>query len=322
LPITDHCNLECPICYAQSSSHGSSYLSLEQLRGLATTIKNSGGRMLSLVGGEPTVHPDLPEMIRMLRYDVGIAPVLVTNGVRIAENPDYLPRLKEAGLRRIKLQFDTFDNQTYRVMRGRHDVGEKIRAAERIVSAGMDLGLVMVVCKLNIGEVGQLLDYARSLAPSLRLLQLVPMVLVGRFPANLESVTREDVIHALLRAGRKCDLREEDFLSPPRFRNGRSAAHPDCFAQVLLCVDGDEAYPLARPAHTHRARPRASRRSVVLIRVIAFMRPDTRDEGRIARCSTLTVTGRGFAGLCQEACNRNTRPLAARSEIGDEDDDR
>ncbi|MHC4181020.1 MAG: radical SAM protein, partial [Planctomycetota bacterium] len=103
LPITDRCNSECPICYAESSSDGESHLSLEQLRRLATKIRENGGRRLSLAGGEPTLHPDLPEMIRMLRNDVGIAPVLITNGLRIAEDHDYLLSLKEAGLRRIKL---------------------------------------------------------------------------------------------------------------------------------------------------------------------------------------------------------------------------
>ena len=70
LEITDGCNLNCPICYARSGSRGQAHLSLDEVRELGRRIRADGGRRVSVTGGEPTVHPQLPQIIGSERLQV------------------------------------------------------------------------------------------------------------------------------------------------------------------------------------------------------------------------------------------------------------
>lgn len=58
--IQTQCNLKCLHCYINPDQHGTQKLDLTQItRWLAALIQRSPGANLILLGGEPTLHPDL-----------------------------------------------------------------------------------------------------------------------------------------------------------------------------------------------------------------------------------------------------------------------
>jgi len=331
--ITDRCNFECPICFAECGPSGRRFLTVDEVRRAAMAVKADGGKRLSLSGGEPTMHPELIELVRVVRQEIGLSPVLVTNGLRIAEDLPFLRALKSAGLRRIHLQFDTLDGSVYREMRGRRDVSEKLRAVEHVLSAGLRLGLMTTVCKLNLGELGRLLEYSQQLVPALRIHVFQPAVPVGRYPAHLRSVTREDVIRALESSTGKYELHEADFLPFPTSGSGRGTAHPDCSAHVLMCSDGMRGRPLnlqscgsssrrdgaggsvasglmaaeVLPSGTvgelKRLARRRSRWHPFFVSIIGFLRPQARDDERLQRCVVASVSEGYLAPLCEHGCS-------------------
>jgi sulfatase maturation enzyme AslB (radical SAM superfamily) len=83
LEITGFCQLKCVHCYANSGPHGG--------RGAMTTADwervidqaaANGVRMVQFIGGEPTLHPDLPQLIRRaLRNDLKV--YVYSNLVRV-----------------------------------------------------------------------------------------------------------------------------------------------------------------------------------------------------------------------------------------------
>lgn len=324
--ITDRCTAECPLCYADADRRGDRFLTADEFRDRAMRIQRYGGVRISLTGGEPTSHPELPKLVRIARQECGLMPTVVTNGHRIAHEPAYLDILKQAGLSRVQLQFDTLDNGTYEVMRGRRDCAEKRAAVERIVASRMKLGLIATVCDLNLPEVGRLLDYAQTLAPVLRALIFQPMVMVGRLPPGLATVTAEDIVRTLSESSESCELSPRDFRPFPRLENGH-AVHPACSIHALLCRDGDRTFALRQapgmgrdfgeggesPAGTvlrrdilRQLRDRGAdrqKRHAFLISIISFMYPETRDEARAKRCIVASVGGGGFEGLCEKGCN-------------------
>jgi uncharacterized radical SAM superfamily Fe-S cluster-containing enzyme len=328
--VTDRCTAECPLCYAEADRHGNRFLSADEFRERAMHIRRYGGIRISLTGGEPTSHPELPELIRIARHECGLMPTLVTNGHRFAHDPTYLHTLKRAGLTRVQLQFDTFDDRTYEVMRGRRDCAEKLAAVDRIVAARMKLGLIATVCDRNLPEVGALLLYARSLAPVLRTLIFQPMVMVGRLPAGLATVSAEEIIRTLVERSPGCDLNPADFRPFPRLENGHTV-HPSCSVHALLCGDGERTWAIRQapgPGRASGAPPPApsgallqrdilrklrhrgaerTRRHAFLISILSFMYPLTRDEERVKRCIVASVGDRGFEGLCEKACNELVR---------------
>src|SRR5690606_37116178 len=67
--VTDRCNLECPICYAQSSPHRESWRSLEHIeRMLDAVVANEGEPdIVQISGGEPTIHPQFFEILDLAK---------------------------------------------------------------------------------------------------------------------------------------------------------------------------------------------------------------------------------------------------------------
>lgn len=111
IEITDNCNLRCPTCYAGSGPERQTHRSLEQIeRMLDRAVANEGEpSIIQISGGEPTVHPQFFEILELARERPMGHLMVNTNGIRIANEPDFAKRLAEftPGLE-IYLQFDSF----------------------------------------------------------------------------------------------------------------------------------------------------------------------------------------------------------------------
>lgn len=350
IEITRACNFQCPICYADASGLDGAHLPLEEVLRRGRMVAADGGRWVSLTGGEPTCHPQLRQIITGLRR-LGLAPLIITNGLRIAEEPGYLDQLRRAGLRKVQLQFDTLAPAVYHAMRGRHDPNEKLRAIEVIARAGLRLGLVATVCTWNLSEVGRLLELAVSNVPMVNTLILQSVLPVGRFPADLVTADREAIIYALVRQAGRFEIRPEDFWPLPQVAPWRGGVHPDCSAHLALAVTGSAARPIGRDVDLQSlytqlggndgspgvwngtVRPLVSlfkatrrgkrievlgriwsmrtghgRKGMLLVSVGSYMHAPTRDEARLCRCSTCTVTAGGLSNVCERACRGETHP--------------
>lgn len=93
--LTAKCNRSCPYCFAEQEMSGQNedWLSWPDLLYIADFLWSNGRRQVSLLGGEPTIHPQCTDFIRYL-LDRGFAVTLFSNGVlsnrRLEECKDYL----------------------------------------------------------------------------------------------------------------------------------------------------------------------------------------------------------------------------------------
>lgn len=113
--ITASCNYACTGCrYGRDFMLGQ-HLTLDMVRTLLDDAAASGMTTVRLYGGEPLVHPDLPEMIRHAK-SVGILPYVTTNGFLLDRKID---KLYAAGLRIATLGYygwgSAYDEYTSRV---------------------------------------------------------------------------------------------------------------------------------------------------------------------------------------------------------------
>jgi 7,8-dihydro-6-hydroxymethylpterin dimethyltransferase len=115
--LTNKCNLDCPICLADSNLYNDGDYPKDKLMGF---LKNKRNFKIDLMGSEPTMREDLPDIISMIARSGNIA-ALHTNGIKISEF-SYLEKLKKAGLSEVHLQFDGFDDQIYETIRDRKSV--------------------------------------------------------------------------------------------------------------------------------------------------------------------------------------------------------
>lgn len=110
IEVTNRCNLKCPTCYAKSGEGKD--LSLKKISKMMDfMVKSEGGEseILQISGGEPTLHPEIIKIVELARTKKIKYVMLNTNGLRIAEEEDFVKELSKFKKRfEIYLQFDGF----------------------------------------------------------------------------------------------------------------------------------------------------------------------------------------------------------------------
>ncbi len=85
LEITGRCQLECLHCYAQSSPRGThGAMTRDDWFRVIDDAASLGVQDVQFIGGEPTLHPDLPDFIHR-SLDRGLAVEIFSNLVRVSE---------------------------------------------------------------------------------------------------------------------------------------------------------------------------------------------------------------------------------------------
>ena len=102
LEVTDDCNLDCEGCYRP---HIKNHKSLAQIaEELEVFKKRRKSDCMSLAGGDPLVHPQIVEIVKMVR-DAGWKPIVNTNGLALGKK--LLKKLKDAGAYGFTFHIDT-----------------------------------------------------------------------------------------------------------------------------------------------------------------------------------------------------------------------
>jgi len=119
--ITDHCNLQCPVCYAASGPHRPQYRELAVIEKMFDAIVANEGEpdVVQISGGEPTLHPDFFAVLDAARQRPIKHLMLNTNGIRIANEPGFAERLAsyQPGFE-VYLQWDSLKPQALKALRG------------------------------------------------------------------------------------------------------------------------------------------------------------------------------------------------------------
>lgn len=110
LTINRSCNMRCGWCYAKSDGfNASDTMTLETLHRILNVIASQQISRFILLGGEPTLHPHLPEIIQRLKPT---KTVLVTNALRLSDR-NYLTILKKSGLDVVTISLKGATEQEY-----------------------------------------------------------------------------------------------------------------------------------------------------------------------------------------------------------------
>lgn len=201
IDITGRCDLACPFCFADATANGD-HRSLQEIDRMLVAVRRSGGPCnIQLSGGEPSLHPDLPAIVRQVRRHRFPFVQLNTNGLRLGHSPEYARILREAGLDSVFLQFDGTRDEVYRRLRGRPLLAEKRAAVDACAAVGIGVVLVpTLVPGVNADEVGAILDFAAARVPAVRGVHFQPVSHFGRCPAepaDADRITLPEVIRAV-----------------------------------------------------------------------------------------------------------------------------
>lgn len=103
LVVIRKCNLSCTYCNEFDKT--SDPVPTEALKKRLAKLKSLGAFSVCFTGGEPTLHPDLPELIRHSRYDLKfVKTVMITNGFYLTK--ELVTKLNESGLQDMQISID------------------------------------------------------------------------------------------------------------------------------------------------------------------------------------------------------------------------
>jgi uncharacterized radical SAM superfamily Fe-S cluster-containing enzyme len=164
IEINEHCNLTCPVCFAESSPAKSKHLPVATVARMLDALVASEGEpdLVQLSGGEPTLHPEFFAILDETRKRPIRHVMVNTNGLRIARDPDFVARLAEhkRGLE-IYLQFDSRERDALMALRGADLRRVRQEALENLERHGISTTLVVTVKRgVNDHEIGAIVRHA------------------------------------------------------------------------------------------------------------------------------------------------------------------
>ncbi len=241
IEVNTNCNLDCPICFADSGHQPDGYsITLEQCDAMLDVFVASEGEaeVVMFSGGEPTIHRDILAMID-LAQDKPIRNInLNTNGIRLAADKRFVAALGERNGRggkalNVYLQFDGFKERTHLEIRGTDLRDRKRQALDNCAEAGLTVTLVAAVEKdMNEDELGAIIRYGIE-HPAVRSVAFQPVTHSGRHVEfdPMTRLTNSDIIHGI--AAQLPDwFRASDFFPVP-------CCFPTCRSITYLIVDQD-----------------------------------------------------------------------------------
>ena len=240
--ITDHCNLRCPICYAESGPHRPGFRDLATVeRMLDAVVANEGEPdVVQISGGEPTLHPDFFGILDAAKRRPIRHLMVNTNGLRIAKDADFAARLKqyEPGFE-LYLQFDSLRDEVHQELRGAKLADVRRRALDQLNEHDVSTTLVVTVKKgLNDHELGEIVEFALQ-QPCVRGVTFQPIQAAGRLenynPAR-DRLTLTEVRRRILE--QTSVFAPDDLIPVP--------CNPDCLAMAYALKLGTHTVPLTR----------------------------------------------------------------------------
>ncbi|MCA9796451.1 MAG: radical SAM protein [Candidatus Eremiobacteraeota bacterium] len=236
--ITDHCNLECPVCIVNNQY--SNHMTKDDFQGIIDLLLKAEGSLetITLSGGEPTSHPHFLELVDMAtRPEIGRVSV-VTNGIRIANSREFCEQLKARNVYVI-LQLDGFTDEIQTTIRGVPLMETKWKALENLAELGISTQIAYVPAR-GVNE-HQLGDAVRLLMERDHVLSLLiqPFSATGHgggvFPHDpMDRLTIPGVIRAIDDQTNGAVARE-DFIPLP-------CSHPLCVSLTYLLNMGDGTF--------------------------------------------------------------------------------
>lgn len=247
LQLLYQCNFRCTICdFWKSPYQDRPMLSAADVRTMAAKLRQIGPMIVSIGGGEPLLHPELPEIIRILARDH--FPVMICNGWYIT--PARAKELFSAGLHEISISLDFASADQHDRLRGTPGAFDQACAALTTlmasrVSPEQRVHMISVVMEENLDQIEALILLAKKLGVT----YLVTLYSHGRGSKDPLAAGRPDFSARLLELKRKYP----DFVALrgylARFTEassgdgvlpcyaGKNLFNIDCQGNVTRCID-------------------------------------------------------------------------------------
>jgi len=247
--VTNQCNLNCPICIAGSNSKKPYYVSLDQFDSmLDRLIESNSTKEIHFQGGEPTLHPEFFKLIELAQEKGIVTTRISTNGVIISKDKKFVEKLQDFNVV-VHLQFDGFDDQIYKKLRGKQLYETKLKAIENLNKYDIPTILAPTIVKdandheamkiINLG-----LDYENIVGITFH---LVAYAGHNKHDPPTDRMTMPDMIKRIVEDSGNL-ISKEDVV--------RNTWHnSECFSSIYLVKHGDDVKTADRNFNVRSLNP-------------------------------------------------------------------
>jgi len=196
ISLTDLCSLRCTYCMPAEGLDWltkAQRLSDDEFVRLGRIFVDLGVTSMRLTGGEPLVHPTLPDVIARLgalepRPEIS----LTTNGVTLAQHAE---ALAAAGLTRINVSVDTLDRERFAKITRRDRLPQVLAGVAAASAAGLHPVKInaVLVRDDNLHEAPELIAWALRNGYRLRFIEHMPLDADHTWTRD-EMVTADEIV--------------------------------------------------------------------------------------------------------------------------------
>jgi cyclic pyranopterin phosphate synthase len=178
LSLTHACAMRCVYCRPEgyATHRDKDELSVDEIEAIITHLAEEHGlTKVRLTGGEPTVRPDLLQIIQRISRIRGIDDLaMTTNGLTLARQAT---ALHDAGLKRINISIDSLNPQTFASITGVDQLPRILEGIDAALAAQLrPIRLNTVVVRgHNDQDLPELLEFAAAKDVEIRFIELMPM---------------------------------------------------------------------------------------------------------------------------------------------------
>ncbi len=172
ITITNRCNVNCVYCHHDGMVSSKNEMTSDELYRICKIAKDIGVKKIRLSGGEPLIRKDIVEIVEKIASldfkDISIT----TNGTYLEK---YAQGLKDAGLDRVNVSFDTLNRETYEFITKK----DYLESAKAGILKAVEVGLYpvkinMVVMKdINQNEIKDMFKFCKKNDIVLQLIELI-----------------------------------------------------------------------------------------------------------------------------------------------------
>lgn len=158
------CNFRCPYCYVPAESYFDDELTPDEIRDVLVQARDLGARRIIVLGGEPSIYPQIREMIDFIHSrDMDVE--MFTNGSGISA--EFARWLFDRRVR-VVVKKNTFDPELQDRLSGHRGAGRAITTAlEHLKKAGYPspeafMAVSTIICRQNLKELPRLWCWLRD----------------------------------------------------------------------------------------------------------------------------------------------------------------
>ncbi len=159
LEPTKRCNLYCEGCYSKNDLNSDK--TLEQVRAdLNAFVSQRKVDSISIAGGDPLVYPDIDKVVRMIRDDFDLKPIVNTNALGLTE--DLLKKLVDAGVAGFTFHIDSSQGRPGHKNKTEVELNTlRLHYAEMVARAGdLSVSFNSTVFPHTVDQVPKLMEWA------------------------------------------------------------------------------------------------------------------------------------------------------------------